>query len=185
MKLFIKFLITSLLFVSCAKQSEVSKDFNCENISFSNLEKVNDFRNKFEIEIPKSWKTNLYYDKIQSSIYTADTTEQLTETVLLDVSYINDKINFNEDFILKQEQNHLSKNLIKTVSKNITFDDKPSFYAIYKGKKGRFLYQTCDFFIKINEEKFIHCKVEVYGDSLVNNRMCKAFILIEKIKIHQ
>ena len=39
------------------------------------------------------------------------------------------------------------------------------------------------FFIKINEQHFIHAKAEVYGDSLINNRLCDGFELIGKIKL--
>ncbi|WP_298777579.1 hypothetical protein [uncultured Polaribacter sp.] len=179
------FLITSLLFFSCSKQSEISKEFGCKTSKFKNLEIVEDFRRKFEIELPKSWKTNLYYDKLQSSIYTADTTKQLTETILLDISYINDKINFDDEFSLKQEQEHLAKGLIKTKSKQITLLKKPSMHFVYKGKKGNFKYQISNIFIKIDPQNFILAKTEIYGDSLVNEKLCNSFSLIENIKIHQ
>lgn len=176
-------LIASLLFLSCQNKSAISKEFNCETKSFKNLEKVDDVKNLFSVKIPKHWKTNLYQDEVQSSIFTADTTKQLTETVLLDITFIQNKINFNEAFLLQQEKENLSKGFIKIKSEEFLFLEKPSIYLVYKGKKGKFNYQICNTFIKVNKSNFILAKTEVYGDSLVNQRFCEAFSLIENIKI--
>ena len=184
-KLLILFAGASLLFCSCSHPSEVSKKFNCKPTSFSKLEKIKDVKNLFSVEIPKTWKTNLYYDDLQSSIYTADTTKQLTESLLLDFTFINKNISFDTSFKLKQEQENLSKNLIKITSEETVLLDKPSYYTVSKGKKGKFEYQVCHFFIKINKQNFILVKAEIYGDSLVNERLCNAFALIEKIKTIQ
>ena len=125
----------------------------------------------------------MYQDEIQSSIFAADTTKNLTETVLLDVTFINQKINFDALFLLEQEQENLAKNLIKIKSKEFIFHKKPSIYIFYKGKKGEFPYQICNTFIKVNEENFILAKTEVYGDSIINQRFCQAFSLMEHINI--
>ena len=179
------FLIATFLFFSCHKQSDLNKDFNCDITKFNNVEIVGDMKKLFSIEIPKHWKTNLYQDEVQSSIFTADTTKQLKETILLDITFVEKKINFDEAFLLQQEQKYLSKNLIKIKSKRLKNSEKPTLYMVYKGKKGNFNYQICNTFIKINTSNFILAKTEVYGDSLVNQRLCKAFSLIEKIKLLQ
>lgn len=180
---FVTHFLASLLFFSCQNQSEISKEFNCNSDSFNNLEVVGDMKNLFSVEIPKDWKTNLYQDEVQSSIFTADTTKQLTETILLDVTFIQNKIDFDDIFELQQEQEYLSKNLIKIKSKELKILDMSSLYMLFKGKKGKFNYQICNTFIKVNESNFIMAKAEVYGDSLVNQRFCKAFSLIENIKL--
>jgi hypothetical protein len=172
-----------LVLFSCDNKSEIQKDFNCGSNTFKNLEKVEDVKNIFSIEIPKTWKTNLFYDDIQSSIYTADTTKQLTETLLLDITAIQQNIKFDEAFKLHQEQENLSKKLIRIKSKETKILNKPSYYSVSKGKKGNYDYQVCHFFIKTNEQNFILAKAEVYGDSLVNHRLCTAFTFIEKIKL--
>tara|TARA_B110000046_G_scaffold183054_1_gene218339 strand:- start:17756 stop:18310 length:555 start_codon:yes stop_codon:yes gene_type:complete len=177
--------LASLLSFSCTDESEIREDFSCTNSAFNNLEIVDDIKNLFSVQIPANWKINLYKDEVQSSIFTADTTKQLTETILLDVTFINNKINFDDAFLLQQEQENLVRNLIKTKSKKITLLEKPSIYIIYKGKKGKFNYQTCHTFVKIDEKNIIFAKTEVYGDSLVNQRFCNSFSLIENIKINQ
>jgi hypothetical protein len=182
---YILLFLASLLLFSCNNQSEISKDFNCSTSTFNNLEIVDDVNNQFSIQLPKNWQINLYQDSSQSSIFTADTIKQLTETVLLDVTFIKNKINFDEAFLLQQEQENLSKNLIKTKYKKGILLEKPSIYMVYKGKKGKFNYQTCHTFIKVNDESIIFAKTEVYGDSLINERICKSLSLIENIKINQ
>ena len=176
-------LVAVLLFCSCHKSSEIRKEFNCENSTFNNLETVDDMKGLFSIDLPKNWKINLYQDEVQSSIFAADTTKQLTETVLLDVAFIQNKINFDDAFLLKQEQEYLSENLIKIKSKAITFQEKSALYMVFKGKKGVFEYQICNTFIKVNASNFIFAKTEVYGDSLVHKRFCDAFLLLENIKL--
>ncbi|PQB06933.1 hypothetical protein BST83_07030 [Polaribacter filamentus] len=57
-------LIASLLLFSCAKQSEISKDFNCLTTAYKNLEKVDDVKNLFSLQLPKNWKINLYQDEV-------------------------------------------------------------------------------------------------------------------------
>ena len=182
MKKIILLIGASLLLLSCSQQSEISSDFNCKTSIFKDLEEVKDVKNLFSVQIPKTWKTNLYYDQIQSSIYTADTTKQLTETLLLDFTIINKNIKFDTAFKLKQEQENLTKKLIKIKSKETSIINKPTYFTISKGKKGSYDYQVCHFFIKVNEQNFILAKAEVYGDSLVNKRLCKAFSFIENIK---
>ncbi|TXD51767.1 MULTISPECIES: hypothetical protein [unclassified Polaribacter] len=177
--------IALLLFFSCNKKTGISKHLNCETTEFKNLEKVEDVKNLFSVDFPKNWKINLYQDEIQSSIFAADTTKQLTETILLDVTFINQKINLDESFLLKQEQENLVNNLIKIKTKEFIFLEKPSIYMIYRGKKGKFSYQICTIFIQINEENSMLAKTEIYGDIHINNRFCSAFSLLENIKLNQ
>ena len=65
---------------SCSKKTQFINEFNCEVAVFQNLERIEDVKKLFSVYYPDSWKTNLYYDKNQSSIYTADTTKQLKES---------------------------------------------------------------------------------------------------------
>lgn len=179
------FLICFLICVSCKKQTQLSKEFHCKTSSLEYLETVKDVRNAFSISIPKNWNTNLYEDAIQSSIFSANTTKQLTETFLIDVSYIKNNLQFNDLFKLKIEQENLAKNLIQKNAKEIKILDKPAYIVVSKGKKSSFLYQKLQAFIKINQKHFILAKAEIYGDSLAENRLCEAISLIEKIKITQ
>ena len=80
---------------SCNEKPVFISEFNCGVESFSNLEKIEDFKKLFTVQYPDTWKTNLYYDKNQSSIFTADTTKQLKETMLLDITHISNQLKFD------------------------------------------------------------------------------------------
>lgn len=175
--------LASLLCFSCNQKSQLKEIFNCKESFFLNLKETKDLKNNFSIELPENWKTSLYTDNIQSSIFGADTTKQLTKTILLDVNYIPNTIEINDIFKLKIEHDNLSNKLIQKETKEISFLGKPSYYAISIGKKEKYRYKLLQLFIKINKEKSLIVKAEIYGDSLVNERLCKAITLIEKIKI--
>ena len=131
----LSFIVFGLLLIGCNTKTPLQQDFDCENSSIANLETVKDMKSVFTLQLPKSWKTNLFYDSVQSSIYTADTTKQLTETTILDITLVADSIALNEDLKLKFEQAQLKKKLIVTKSKNTTILNKPSYYFLSKGKK--------------------------------------------------
>jgi hypothetical protein len=174
----------ALLFFSCKQHSILKQDFNCKESFFSNLKEVKDPNGNFSVQVPSNWKINRYTDAIQSSIYGADTTKQLTKSILLDLSYISNTIEINELFKLKVENENLSNKLIQKKTKELNFLNKPSYYVISIGKKGTYSYTSLQLFITTNKEKTMLVKAEIYGDYLVDERLCKAITLIEKIKIH-
>jgi hypothetical protein len=146
-----------------------------------NLEKVNDVKGLFAVELPKTWKINLFYDEIQSSIYTADTTKQFTETILLDITYIEKPILFNEAFLLNLEREKLGDKLIRIHSQKRKFKGKEAYFTTFIGKKKNYKYKVLEMYVKINKKSFLHTKTEIYGDSLIDQRLCKAIHLIDKI----
>lgn len=174
---------TTLLLVACKKKSVLQQNFKCKESFFSNLEEIKDSKENFSVAFPKTWKTNFYTDNLQSSIYTADTLQQLTKSILLDVSFINNDIVLNDVFKLKIEQENLNNKLIQIETKEFSLFNKPSYYVLSKGVKNNFAYQSLQIFISINLRKSMLIKTEIYGDSLTQERLCKAITLIEKIKI--
>ena len=175
------FFLIIIVLSSCSKKTQFINEFDCEVVAFQNLERIEDVKKLFSVYYPDSWKTNLYYDKNQSSIYTADTTKQLTETMLLDITHVSNTLKLDTDFITTFKTSLSNQQLIETTSKEISFQDKETYYSNAIGKKGNYAYQISNLFIKINENNYIHSKIEVYGDSLVNQRICNGINLIEKI----
>ncbi|WP_136438244.1 hypothetical protein [Tenacibaculum maritimum] len=109
------FLLLSLVITvsSCNTTSDLQTEFNCDHkTSYSNLKKHADVRGLFNMKIPKHWKTKLYYDNTQSSIYTADTTKSLTKSTLIDVTIIHNPINFDVDFQKKWRSRAKQSNYI-------------------------------------------------------------------------
>lgn len=173
---------STFIWAACQGPSQLSKDFNCNEI-MSNLEEVADFENKFSMSIPKDWKVNLYYDSAQSSIYFADTTKQLTETTIIDVTFIKKKTSFDANFLQKVQANYTKTSLKEETNKTFWLHKYPAYYSLAKGFRNYFPYTICNVFINTKGDgKFIHAKLEVYGDSLVQQRLCRGIDLIEKIQ---
>lgn len=177
----IAIILTILVFASCTYKSKISKDLECSPDTYSNLETIEDVKKLFTVKFPDNWKTNLYYDNKQSSIYTADTTKQLTETFLVDVTHVSNELKFDSDFIMSFKDDLISQKLVEGTSYETKFQEKDTYYSLALGKKNNYTYHILNLFIKINTNNYIHAKAEVYGDSLVNERLCNALSLIEKI----
>lgn len=182
MKQIVTVLVLLILF-SC-NSSELGNDFNCNSNTYTNLKSFTDFKKNFTIKIPKNWKTNYYYDDVVSSIYTADTTLSLTQATLIDASFVLNPVELDANFIDKIKNDNLKDGLQEVKSNNITFLKQPSYYNLSEGKKGKYSYKILNVFTKTNTG-FLHIKTEIYGDSLTDNRICKAIKLIEKIKLIQ
>ncbi len=181
MKKILILLIVATL-TSCSYKSKISKDLDCKTTSYHNLEVIKDFKENFTVQFPDNWKTNLYYDNNQSSIYSADTTKQLTETFLVDITQVSTKLELDTDFMQKFKTSLLNGQLVETTSYETKFQGKETYYSRALGKKNNYTYEVCNLFIKTGENNYIHAKAEVYGDSLINERICNAMSLIEKIE---
>ena len=173
-------LLLVIVFNSCSKKPEYTMVFNCELETFSNLERIEDVKNLFSVYYPNNWKTNFYYDNNQSSIFTADTTKQLKETILLDITHIASKIAFDSNFLKKIESNLSEQQLTEISANKIIFKEKPYFYSEARGMNNNFNYYVFNLFIKLDENNYIHSKIEIYGDALKEKRICKGINLLEK-----
>ena len=182
MRLFHIFLVF-LIFIGCQKTNQISSEFTCDAFYDLPLLSETDLKKKFEIGIPSNWKVNLYQDEVQSSVYVADTTVSLSKSILMDVTWVKDNIKFDKIFFLKNEQEQLLKKNIKVASKEIKFQGKKAYYAIYKGNKNSLPYQSLHSFIIIDETSFLKVKIDVYGKEENQERLCKALSIIDRIKI--
>lgn len=182
MKQRIALIIFSGLLLACGSESKISEDLDCKPESYSNLETIEDFKNLYSVQYPDNWKTNLYYDFKQSSIFTADTTKQLTETMLFDITHVSNKLVLNDDFIMKFKSSLVAEQLVEAASYKFQFNDKEAYFSRAIGKKRGFDYQVLNIFIKINPENYMNAIIRVYGDSLVNQRLCNGISLLEKIE---
>ena len=170
--------------ISCKETSKLRNDWNCNTKDYKNLEVVEDYKKNFSIGIPKKWKTNLYFDDNQSSIFAADTTQQLTESVLLDVTFINDELLLDNQFKKENFRNNISRNLIVIKEGMTDILNKPSYYYVVSGKMKKYIYNEMNLFINSSDKGYIHAIVKTFGDSLVSKRICKAITLLEKIELN-
>ena len=176
-------LLVIVLVTSC-KKTVLDNDFSCNSTIVKGvLERNEDVKKTFSIQIPTHWKTNLFFDDIQSSIYFADTTKQLTETVLLDITQVKKEYNFTANFKKQLLKNDSVQQLKLVKEKEIKLLEKPAYYRVSKGFKGTYPYQIVNIYIKQNNNSAFHIKTEVYGDSLINKRLCKAMQLINTLEL--
>lgn len=181
------FLVISIIFLitSCNSSSELATDFSCGNTnSYTDLQRNNDVRNLFSVQFPKNWKVNLYYDDAKTSIYAADTTISVTKTTLIDVTLVHHTIFIDKTFAQKITADNKKMGLKEIKTKNIQLFKKPSYYSYAEGKKGNYPYHILNTFTKINADNFLHVKTEIYGDLLIEQRICNAIKLINKIQLN-
>jgi len=183
MKYFLSAVVLSLL-ISCNSSSTLKKEFPCESkIPTINLKTTTDVKSLFTVSLPENWNTNLFYDDGQTSIYAADTTVSLTKTIIIDASFIHAPIFLDNTFKQKITEDNKKMKLSELKTKDIKLLNKATYYSYAKGLKNKYPYHILNTFTKINSDNFFHTKTEIYGDSLVDERLCKAINYINKIQL--
>ena len=179
----ITILLFTLTLLSCSKKTNLQKEFLCETESFSNTEEVIDFKNKFKVTLPKKWKTQLYFDNLQTQIMTADTTKNLTNTYTLIFEYNSGNLQVNDEF-KKEELNNLKESNLQVLKNKIDiFNDKPCIWFVSKGKKLTYDYYYFELFIKQNKNHYFKISTDIYGDKNIDKRFCESIALMETLKI--
>lgn len=166
--------------VSCSKKTVLETTFDCSRSSFSNVNEVKDVKNNFNIDIPTDWKINKYFDEFESSISTADTIKELTDTYIIDVSYKLGELELNQDFIDKV---NTSSSLEITYSEFENIFNKPSFWYLSSGKKNNYEYHILSMYVKTGADSYLQISIELYGDENVEKRLCEAFSIIKTIEL--
>ena len=180
---FILFLI--FCFFSCETPSELQNKYDCSKHYYTNTTNTKDFNKHFELPIPTSWKTSLYYNNIQSEIFSADTTQQLTKTYILETSFNNGVLTFDADYY-KETIALLKENQLTIIdSGHNPFQNKPSYWYIAKGVKKGFVYHRFYNVVLLSNNTYFTATVKIYGDSQVNQRICKSIALLKKVKFLQ
>lgn len=185
MRKFSAIFLLIIVIVSCTKQSELSKEFDCKSAELSDLKQYSDFKNNFKLYIPNTWKTNKYYSETQSEIFTADTIKQLTETYILNTAYALGTVNFDASFYQKTDSIIAQNGFEKIKSGSTTFVNLPSYWYILKGEKNGFTYHQFNIISKKTEMAYFSASVEIYGDLNIDERICESISLLEKIEFLQ
>ncbi len=175
-------LLVCFITVFSCKTSELNNEFDCTINGYSNLKSHKDFKKNFSLDLPENWKVKYYFDDVLSSISAADTTISITKSAVIDASFILDFTKINTDFIRKIKSDNQQLELTELQSKQITFLNKNSYYNLAKGNKLGFTYHILNVFTEA-DRGFLHLKTEIYGDSLVTERLCKSIQLFEDISI--
>ena len=183
MKHFSILIITFLFFSSCQKNN-LKEPFECDTTShFTNTKEFKDVLNKFKISVPKYWKTQLYYDEYQSDLYSADTTKQLSETYLIDITWHQGELNFDEEFKKNISKDLKNKGLLKMVKSGfIEFKKHDSYYNLSVGKSADLTYHYLQVYSKYKPDEYYTFTSKIYGDQYINERVCSSINLFNNIK---
>ena len=182
-KLMLIVAMLAVILTSC-KNSKFEREFSCDTpMSFSNTKTYKDVLDHFEIDIPKNWKTSLYYDEYQSKLYSADTTRNLSESYIIDVTWHQGELIIDDDLErLVSEQVGREFNLIPVKAGEGEFLDHPSYYHISTGKKNNMNWHYLQIYLKYAPDEYYTLTSKIYGDELVTERICASFAVFKELE---
>jgi hypothetical protein len=181
----LNFLLAFLL-IGCNKPRDLSKQFSCENTSqLQNLESVDDFNKNFTVKLPKHWKTKLYYDSIQSEIFSADTIKNLLDTYIMDFAIVNSTIQLTENLSKKVHQKSMDNNMKTEKESFHKFKGNEAYAHLGVGSSRGETFHIFQYYIKTSEDQYMLIKIEFYGDKNFETRFCEAISLIDKLEINK
>ena len=182
MKYLIPLFVTLLTF-SCTSKSELLEKSNCTSTLPNNTKITSDFKNNFTVVVPKHWKTNLFYNNTESSLFFADTTKQLNETFIIKTSYNYgeikniETIKRNTDSILKHN------NFSKINDFSFSFNQLPAYAYTTKYVNNNRDVTIFQMYAMVNNASYLTASVEAYGSANIDKRLCEGISIINSIKI--
>lgn len=183
MRRFIYFFIFSALLAGCRPSSTLKKDFSCPRSSaLTNTETVLDFKENFSVELPRSWKTSLYYDDYKSEIFSADTTQVFQNAYVLEFGLFNGTVQINPDFQKKVHEKTLEKQLVLVKDKFADFHKHKGYYHLGKGFDKGTQITVFQYYIQVSNTQYLLAKSEIYGTEQVDERLCESIELINSIQ---
>lgn len=183
MRKFVLLTITLLLLFACSK-NDLTEEFSCGSLSLSDdLKEYRDVLKKFRASIPQHWKTQLYFDDYQSQLYSADTTKGLTETYIIDIAWHQGELALDEFFDQKVKDTLAIKEQLSFVKSSLgRFKDRPAYWNLSKGKTGKHTVQFLQMYIKTAPDEYFTLSTKVFGDQLVDERICEAIAIYETLE---
>ena len=176
-------LLIAISVISC-QSNLLDKEFKCEKTTnLSELKEYKDFLKNFKIDIPKNWRTSLYYDEYSSEIQSADTTKQLTKTYLLNISWNQGELNLDDNFANSLNDSLRINEHLKVLKSGFgKFKSNPSYFNLSVGQHTGYPYQYLQVFIKTNVDQYIRLTSEVYGKDNIDERLCESIKVFNSIQ---
>lgn len=184
---FILISFTLLVLFSCRNKSVFPEELTSCKKKFlpENLEYVTDFKQNFSIGIPKHWNTKMYYDNFRSEIFSADTIKPISETFILQVSHIQSTIQINDTLIKSLDEKSIDHSRTHEMVKYHQFKDWEALIYASSGIENNLPLYIFQDYIKIDQDRFLLMKVDIYGSENVKERLCEALKLLEKVSIFE
>lgn len=175
------FLLLATIY-SCSDKNSLFKDYHCKTKQLK-LVAIHDALQKFKLNIPNNWKTELYIDKNNSIFVTADTTKQLSKTFIIKLSYITGAINFNKNSATTLKQ-RLAKDFWKTykTSKGF-FNGYPALLLYSENQQLKIKTSSLHIFFNANKQYHFEIEIQCFGNKNKQERFCKAITIIKTLKL--
>ncbi len=175
-------LALSLLTTSC-NQNNVQSALDCRgSIHFSDTKEMKDVMKKFQLNVPKTWKSNLYFDEYQSALYTADTTKELSETYIVDLAWHQGELLLDDNLDTKIKDLVQSKEQLETLKSGFSnFKNTPSYYNLSIGSAMQKTYHYLQIFTPTKVDEYYTFTVKIYGEEAVEERICESIALFENL----
>lgn len=173
-----------LILQSCYQPTEIQKDFGCtEKMQFKDAVLMQDFHKKFSLLVPKNWATKLFYNEYQTTLMTADSLLPLSKSFILDVSLNNGNLKVDDNIKSTVISNIISKEHLRITKFKIgKFHNKPSIWLLAEGTRSKMPFHLFKLLSKKDKETYYEIEAQIYGDSLVNKRVCKVISMLESLK---
>ena len=170
--------------ISSCNKNDIENTFDCESTTnFANTKEFTDVLKHFKIKIPKNWNTELYYDQYQSEVYSADTTKQLTDTFIIDITWHQGELALNKEFEEKIVLNlTVDENLSISSSGFVKFKKSRSYYNLSHGEQKGYPYHYLQIYSPYKDDQYYTFTTKIYGNDFVNERICSSISMFKKIK---
>ena len=142
-----------------------------------------DVLKKFKIDIPISWNSKLYYDEYKSVLYSADTTKNLSETFIIEITWHQGELEVNQGLDTLVQDAIDTKEELQTLKSGFgKFKKFPAYYNLSNGENIDLSYFYLQVYLQTKPDEYFTLTTKIYGNEFVDERICASIALFNEIK---
>lgn len=178
------FILVFLLALFSCKKNDVAGAFDCNaSLHFSETKEMTDVLKKFKLEVPTNWNSKLYYDEFKSELYSADTTKNLSETYIVEITWHQGEVELNQALHKKVNKFLVETEELQTLKSGFgTFKNFPAYYNLSNGKNMDFDYAYLQIYVKTKPDEYFTLTTKVFGNQFVDERVCASLGLFDHLQ---
>lgn len=176
------YLVFIILFTSC-EENLLTDTFKCDStISFKSNKKYTDVLKKYSVDIPETWKTEMYFDEYRSEIFTADTTKELNNSYILEFTRQLGEFELDTAFVKHVNQSLLQSKIIPVKEGFGKFKGHPAYFNYAVGQQKGFNYYYLQLFVKTRPDESYTLSSKIYGVENLDARFCESIHYMNSIE---
>ncbi len=174
-----------ILLSACNTSPQLPGIFSCQSSNNGEMEKVEEFENNFDIQIPATWRTELYFVRNRSGIMTADTTRYYSDAYTMNIALVKGGLDLSP--ALRERLDSILRNNGYRILRDtfFSFHQKPSYLLWAENNNDTMPVHMLQHYIRINPEKYVVGKCEFFGDKNIDSKRCTALNILETIHINE